>query len=133
MLPQAIDELGCPKLEANQSGRGREFARAAQRRRVHPVFLLSLGRAGGAADLVQVLRISRAGRARASRVLKEFGLELDDDVEVRVWDSTAQIRYMVLPERPAGTEELSEDELAALVTRDSMVGTAKVFAPRDDD
>jgi nitrile hydratase len=59
-------------------------------------------------------------------VLKEFGLELGEDVEVRVWDSTAEIRYLVLPERPAGTEHLSEDALAALVTRDSMIGTAKV-------
>jgi len=64
-------------------------------------------------------------------VLKEFGVELDDDVEVRVWDSTAEIRYLVLPERPAGSERLSEEVLAALVTRDSMIGTAKVApAPR---
>ena len=58
-------------------------------------------------------------------VLREFGLELPESVEVRVWDSTAEIRYLVLPERPAGTEHLSEDELAALVTRDAMVGVAK--------
>jgi len=59
-------------------------------------------------------------------VLREFGLELPEDVEVRVWDSTAELRYLVLPERPAGTEKLSEDELAGLVTRDAMVGVAKV-------
>jgi nitrile hydratase len=59
-------------------------------------------------------------------VLREFGLELPEDVEVRVWDSTAELRYLVLPERPGGTEKLSEDELAALVTRDAMVGVAKV-------
>jgi nitrile hydratase len=58
--------------------------------------------------------------------LKEFGLELNDDVEVRVWDSTAEIRYLVLPERPSGTDHLSEEALAALVTRNSMIGTAKV-------
>jgi len=63
-------------------------------------------------------------------VLEEFGLELANDVEVRVWDSTAEIRYLVLPERPAGTERMSEEELAALVTRDSMVGVAKVKAPQ---
>jgi nitrile hydratase len=63
-------------------------------------------------------------------VLKEFGLELSDDVEVRVWDSTAELRYLVLPERPAGTEGLSEDMLAALVTRDSMIGVAKVLPPK---
>jgi nitrile hydratase len=59
-------------------------------------------------------------------VLREFGLELADDVEVRVWDSTAEVRYLVLPERPAGSENLNEAALAALVTRDSMVGVAKV-------
>jgi nitrile hydratase len=62
-------------------------------------------------------------------VLKEFGLELAEDVEVRVWDSTAELRYLVLPERPAGSEEMSEAELAALVTRDAMVGVAKVSLP----
>ena len=61
--------------------------------------------------------------------LREFGLELPDDVEVRVWDSTAEVRYLVLPERPQGAESLSEDALAALVTRDSMVGVAKAIAP----
>ena len=61
-------------------------------------------------------------------VVREFGLELPEDTEVRVWDSTAELRYLVLPERPAGTENLSEDELAALVTRDSMIGVTKVAA-----
>ena len=63
-------------------------------------------------------------------VLKEFGVKLDDDVEVRVWDSTAELRYMVLPQRPAGTERMSEAELAALVTRDSMIGVAKLAPPK---
>jgi nitrile hydratase len=62
-------------------------------------------------------------------VLREFGLELDEDVAVHVWDSSAEVRYMVLPERPAGTEGLGEAELAALVTRDAMIGVAKVGAP----
>jgi nitrile hydratase len=57
-------------------------------------------------------------------VLREFGVELDSETEVRVWDSTAEVRYLVVPMRPDGTEGLSEDELAALVTRDSMIGTA---------
>src|SRR6516225_1814866 len=65
-------------------------------------------------------------------VLREFGLELPKDVEVRVWDSTAELRYLVLPERPAGSENLTEDELAALVTRDAMVGVAKVALPRSE-
>ena len=63
-------------------------------------------------------------------VLRELGVELAEDVEVRVWDSTAELRYLVLPERPAGTEGLSEAELAALVTRDAMIGVAKVQGPR---
>ena len=62
-------------------------------------------------------------------VLAEFGLTLADDVEIRVWDSTAEIRYLVLPERPHGTEGLSEDQLAGLVTRDSMIGVARAAAP----
>lgn len=62
-------------------------------------------------------------------VLDEFGVELDDDVDVRVVDSTADIRYLVIPERPAGTEAMSEDELVALVTRDSMIGVARATPP----
>jgi nitrile hydratase len=59
------------------------------------------------------------------QVLREMGLELDAEVEIRVWDSSAEIRYLVLPERPAGAEEMTEEELVALVTRDSMIGVAK--------
>ena len=59
-------------------------------------------------------------------VLKELGLDLDPGVEVRVWDSTAEVRYIVLPQRPAGSEHLDEEALAALVTRDAMIGTARV-------
>lgn len=66
-------------------------------------------------------RLVREPRA----VLKEFGVHLSDDVEVRVHDSTAELRYMVLPERPAGTEDWEEDRLAALVTRDSLIGTQR--------
>ena len=62
-------------------------------------------------------------------VLREFGLDLPEDMELRVWDSTAEIRYMVLPERPRGTEGLSEDELAAFVSRDAMIGVGTVTAP----
>ncbi len=62
-------------------------------------------------------------------VLKEFGVEVGKDVDVRVWDSTSEVRYFVLPERPRGTEGMSEEELADLVSRDAMIGTAKVKAP----
>ena len=63
-------------------------------------------------------------------VLREFGLDLADSVEVRVWDSSAEVRYFVLPERPADTEGSSEAELAELVTRDAMIGVTKVEAPQ---
>jgi nitrile hydratase subunit alpha len=76
---------------------------------------------------------SAAYRSRAviepRAVLREFGLDLPEAVEVRVWDSTAEVRYLVLPERPAGAENMSEEQLAALVTRDAMVGTARVRVP----
>jgi nitrile hydratase len=72
----------------------------------------------------------RSRMAREPRsLLAEMGLELDDDIELRVHDSSSEVRYMVLPQRPEGTDDLSEDELAALVTRDAMVGVALVEPP----
>ena len=75
---------------------------------------------------------SYAYRSRLVReprtVLREFGLDLPERIEVRVWDSNSDVRYMVLPERPAGTAHLREDELVSLVTRDAMIGTAVVRA-----
>jgi nitrile hydratase len=62
-------------------------------------------------------------------VLRELGLDLPEDIQVRVWDSNAASRYFVLPERPKGTESLSETGLAALVTRDAMTGVAMVASP----
>ena len=76
---------------------------------------------------------SNAYRARAviepRAVLREFGVDVADDVEVRVWDSTAEIRYLVLPARPPGTEGMTEEELAGLVSRDAMIGVAVVPPP----
>jgi nitrile hydratase len=76
---------------------------------------------------------SSAYRSRAvidpRGVLQDFGLTVPNDVAVRVWDSTAEIRYLVLPERPAGTDSMSVEALEGLVTRDTMIGTAKVTAP----
>lgn len=69
----------------------------------------------------------RARMVREPRVvLKEMGCELPADIEIRVWDSSAEVRYLVVPERPAGTDGLGEEELAALVTRDSMIGVARL-------
>jgi nitrile hydratase len=77
---------------------------------------------------------SFAYRSRVVReprvVLQEFGLELPESTEIRVWDSNSEVRYMVLPERPVGTERLSEEELIPLVTRDAMIGVAEVEAPQ---
>jgi nitrile hydratase len=76
---------------------------------------------------------SNAYRSRAvidpCGVLREFGTQLGDDVEVRVWDSTAEVRYLVIPQRPPGTEQLTEQELAALVTRDAIVGVSRPALP----
>jgi nitrile hydratase len=76
---------------------------------------------------------SEAYRARVVReprkVLAEFGVHVPAETEVRVWDSTAEIRYLVVPQRPKGTEHLTEEQLAALITRDSMIGTANALAP----
>ena len=93
--------------------------------------MLSVAGARPASDVVR----SAPYRSRAvidpRGVLREFGVTLADEVQVRVWDSTAEIRYLVLPERPPGTEGMTEEQLAALVTRNAMVGVAKaVEAPR---
>jgi nitrile hydratase subunit alpha len=80
---------------------------------------------------------SSAYRSHAVRdpraVLREFGVSLPDDVQVRVWDSSAEIRYLVLPMRPHGTEGLNEEQLAALVTREAMIGTGLVRRPAAGD
>jgi nitrile hydratase len=77
-----------------------------------------------------------AYRSRAVRdprgVLAEFGVQLSNDIEVRVWDSTAELRYLVLPQRPSNTEALSEDELASLVTRNSMIGTDRDLIKKEE-
>ena len=73
---------------------------------------------------------SPAYRSRAVRepraLLAEMGTTVPDEVNIRVWDSSAEVRYLVLPERPAGTDDLTEDDLAALVTRDSMIGVQRL-------
>ena len=80
---------------------------------------------------------SNAYRARAviepRAVLREFGVHIGDDIEVRVWDSTAEVRYLVLPERPRGSEGMTEEALAGLVSRDAMIGVAVVPPPTDGE
>ncbi|MHB8816058.1 MAG: nitrile hydratase subunit alpha [Steroidobacteraceae bacterium] len=80
---------------------------------------------------------SAAYRSRAvidpRGVLKEFGLELAPETQVRVWDSTAELRYLVLPQQPAGTEQMTEEQLASLVSRDAMIGVALVPTPPAGD
>jgi nitrile hydratase len=78
---------------------------------------------------------SDAYRARAVReprkVLADFGVTLPEGRAVRVWDSTAEVRYLVIPQRPQGTEDMGESALMALVTRDSMIGTGLALSPED--
>ena len=126
---EAIAEMGCPKLEANN------LVVVENTPRRHNVVVCTLCSCypWAVLGIPPTWYKSFAYRARVVRdprgVLREFGLALGDDVEVRVWDSTAEIRYMVLPERPPQTEGFSEEELAALVSRDAMVGNAKVIVP----
>ncbi len=126
--PAAISELGLPKpsgLLAVENGP-----------RLHNLVVCTLCSCYPSSflGLPPVWYKSAAYRSRAvidpRGVLREFGLELPEDVEVRVWDSTAELRYLVLPERPAGSEKLGEEALAALVTRDAMVGVAKAKPPQ---
>lgn len=69
--------------------------------------------------------------AQPRATLREMGLELPEDVQIRIWDSSAEARYMVLPERPAGTDDLEREELEKLATRDSLIGVARPLAPGD--
>lgn len=126
---EAIVEMGCPKFEANSLV---ALENTADRHNVVVCTLCSCY-PWAVLGVPPTWYKSFAYRSRVVRdprgVLKEFGLELGEDVVIRVWDSTAEIRYMVLPERPAGTEGMSADALAELVTRDAMVGTARVASP----
>jgi nitrile hydratase len=82
-----------------------------------------LGTAWPPAGLVQILALSLARGEDPRGVLADFGITLPKETEIRVWDSTAETRFLVLPMRPKGTEGFSEEQLAELVTRDSMIGT----------
>ena len=125
----AINELGFV------SGQGAEFVAVENTPEVHNLIVCTLCSCypAGLLGLPPKWYKDFAYRSRAviepRAVLNEFGVEVPESKEVRVWDSTAELRYMVLPERPAGTEGMSEDELTDLVSRDSMIGVALVPAP----
>jgi nitrile hydratase len=125
----AINEMGFI------SGQGAEFVAVENTPDVHNMIVCTLCSCypAGLLGLPPKWYKDLAYRSRAviepRAVLSEFGLELPASKEVRVWDSTAELRYMVLPERPAGTEGMSEDELTELVSRDAMIGVALVPAP----
>ena len=127
--PAAIAELGY------SSGQGDHMVVVENRPKVHNLVVCTLCSCypWPVLGLPPVWYKSAPYRSRAvidpRGILREFGTELTEDVEVRVWDSTAELRYIVLPERPAGTDSMSEEQLAALVTRDAMVGVAKVTIP----
>lgn len=127
--PKAIEELGL------LSGIGEHTVVVENTPTVHNVIVCTLCSCYPWAllGLPPTWYKSAAYRSRAvidpRGILQEFGTSVRSDVDVRVWDSTAEVRYLVLPERPAGTESLTEDQLVALITRDSMVGVAKVAGP----
>ena len=127
--PDAIAELGF------RSGQGEHMLVVENTPKVHNLVVCTLCSCypWPVLGLPPVWYKSAPYRSRAvidpRGILREFGTQLPDDVEVRVWDSTAELRYIVLPERPAGTESMTEEQLAALVTRDAMVGVAKVTFP----
>jgi nitrile hydratase len=120
----ALDELGFGGME------GHNMAVVANSEAVHNVIVCTLCSCypWPVLGLPPSWYKSEPYRARVvaepRAVLREFGLELADDVEIRVWDSSAEVRYLVLPLRPPGSDGLDEDALAALVTRDCMIGTA---------
>jgi nitrile hydratase len=124
--PAAIGQLGYASV------RGEHLKVVANTKSIHNLVVCTLCSCYPWAllGLPPVWYKSAAYRSRAvidpRGVLRELGCTIADDVQVHVWDSTAELRYLVLPERPAGTEALNEADLAALVTRDAMVGVAKV-------
>ena len=124
--PGAIAELGYT------SGQGEHMVVVENESRVHNLIVCTLCSCypWPVLGLPPVWYKSAPYRSRAvidpRGILREFGTQVAEDVEVRVWDSTAELRYIVLPERPAGTEDLTEEELSALITRDAMIGVTRV-------
>jgi nitrile hydratase len=125
--PSAIAELGL------SSGQGDHMLAVENTPKVHNLVVCTLCSCYPftVLGLPPVWYKSDAYRSRAvidpRSILREFGTEIGEDVELRVWDSTAELRYLVLPERPPGSEHLDEEQLASLVTRDAMVGVARAL------
>ena len=113
-----------------QAGRGGKHRRRASPGGLHPLLLLPPRPAGAARQTgTRASPTARGPSLTRAASLREFGTEVSDDTEVVVLDSTADLRYLVLPQQPAGTDGMSEEELAALVTRDSMIGVSRALAP----
>jgi len=127
--PTAIAELGYT------SGQGEHIVVVENTRELHNLVVCTLCSCypWPVLGLPPVWYKSAPYRSRAvidpRGILKEFGTQVAEDVEVRVWDSTAELRYIVLPERPPGTDRLTGEDMAALVTRDAMIGVARVMLP----
>ncbi len=137
---RVLSDAGSASRELNITGvEGTDLVAVANTPEVHNLVVCTLCSCypGPLLGLPPTWYKDTAYRARAvidpRGVLKDFGLELDDDVEVRVWDSTAEVRYIVIPDRPSGTEGMTEDELRGLVTRNSMVGVEKLKSPGRGD
>ena len=90
------------------------------------MLLLPVAHPGAAAEVVQGRPLPDTCGARTPQTLAEMGTDIPADVEIRVWDSSAEARYLVLPMRPDGTDDMSEEQLAGIVTRDSMIGVQQL-------
>ena len=129
---KAVQTLGLDQPRRRSPDRRREYAQASQHDRVYAVLLLSVGSARPAAGLVQVGALSLARGQRSARRARRFRRRpCRPTPQIRVWDSTAETRFIVLPMRPAGTEGWSEEKLATLVTRDCMIGTGLPKLPSE--
>ena len=121
-----------------QLGQTQTFQQRSTQRLREPRVVRLVAGAGDAQRVFQAGSIRKGAHRDAARqelsrdprgVLAEFGVTLPEQVDVRVWDSTAEVRYLVIPQRPAGTESWSEEQLAELVTRDSMIGVGLPLDP----
>ena len=124
----AVAQYGYLGPQANTSWQSKT-PRPQERDRVLAVFMHRVAHPRSAADLVQEFRIRARVVREPRKVLSEMGTEIASDVEIRVYDTTAETRYMVLPQRPAGTEGWSQEQLQEIVTKDCLIGVAVPQVP----